>query len=228
MGAIGIFGGSFDPVHNGHVAIAKAAVEELSLEKLYVIPAAVSPFKTDRAPQGGYDRALLLRAAFNTCAEAFVDERELARGGVSYAVDTVREIAAENPGAKIYFIIGEDSVEGLPRWKDYAELEKLCEFKAYPRTGESSSEIRRRMTAGESFDDLVPPEAALLLKHDVSYNTDAKTTAAVLSGLKRKNGYCPCRIPKTPEFLCPCDEFRSQLADEGYHGLCHCKLYLKP
>lgn len=227
MGAIGIFGGSFDPVHNGHVAIAKAVIEELSLEKLYVIPAAVSPFKTEHAPKGGYDRALLLRAAFNTTPAATVDARELKRGGVSYAIDTVREIAAENPGAKIYFIIGEDSVEGLPRWKDYDELKSLCEFKSYPRTRESSSEIRRKMAAGENFDDLIPAETALLLKYGVSYNPDAKITDAVLAGLKRKDGYCPCRIPKTPEFLCPCDEFKKQLADENFRGLCHCRLYLK-
>lgn len=228
MGAIGIFGGSFDPVHNGHVAVAKAAIKELGLSKLYVIPASVNPFKSDHAPNGDYDRALLLRAAFNTTAEVTVDEREIKRGGVSYAIDTVKEISEENPAEKIFFIIGEDSLAGLDRWKDIDKLKSLCEFKAYPRTEESSTEIRKRLAASEDFSDLVPEEVALLLKHRVSYNKDAKITSAVLSGLKRKEGYCPCRIPKTPEFLCPCEEFKSQLADETFKGLCHCRLYLKP
>ena len=97
MGAIGIFGGSFDPVHNGHVAIAKAAIEELSLEKLYVIPAAVSPFKTEHVPKGGYDRALLLRAAFNTTPAATVDARELKRGGLPGEFHGQRSLLGYSP-----------------------------------------------------------------------------------------------------------------------------------
>ena len=228
MQTIGIFGGSFDPVHSGHVRIAVAAIAELGLEKLYVVPAAVSPFKVG-AEKGGFDRAMLLRAAFNGVPEAEIDERELVRGGISYAIDTVREIAAENPGAKIYFIIGEDSLPGLERWKDPDELKRLCEFKVYPRTEESSTEIRRRLAAGESISSLVPEAVELLIKHRVVYNPDDSGIAGrVLDGLKRKEGYCPCRLPKNPEFFCICDEFKGQLADPRFHGLCHCRLYLKP
>ena len=210
---IGIFGGSFDPVHNGHVGIARRAIAEFNLDRLLVIPAAVSPFKTDSAPKAlGYDRLELVRAAFADVPEAVVDDRELRRGGVSYAIDTVREIAAENPGAELVFIIGEDSVEGLPRWKDYEELKKLCTFQAFPRTKESSTEIRRLFDEGRV---VLNPEPAGL-------------AAKVWQGVLRKNGFCPCRIPKNPEFFCPCDEFKGQLADPEYHGLWHCRLYLKP
>ncbi|MBO7236688.1 MAG: nicotinate-nicotinamide nucleotide adenylyltransferase, partial [Kiritimatiellae bacterium] len=114
---IAIFGGSFDPVHNGHVGIAKKALAELSLDKLFVIPAAVSPFKTSSSPRLSDDiRLECLYAAFSGVANVVIDTRELEKGGVSYAIDTVREYALEFPGAEIYFIIGEDSVEGLPRW----------------------------------------------------------------------------------------------------------------
>lgn len=225
---IGLFGGSFDPIHAGHVALARQALDELKLDQLIVLPAAVSPFKVDHAPHAAYDRLLLVRAAFNGLKSVFVDDRELRRGGVSYAIDTVREIAAENPGAEIFFLIGEDSVEGLPRWKDYDELTKLCSFKAYPRTRESSTEIRRRLAAGEAIDDLVPRAVALLLKGSVRYYTEGGVMETVLKGLAKKEGYCPCRLPKTPEFFCPCDEFKSQLADSAYHGPCHCRLYYKP
>lgn len=227
---IGIFGGSFNPVHSGHVGLARKAIEELALDRLMVVPAATSPFKTDGvdavlAPEL---RLMLVRAAFNGMEKVVVDDRELRRGGVSYAVDTVREIAAENEGANIVFLVGEDSVEGLPLWKDYDVLKTLCTFKSYPRTEESSTEVRRRMAAGESLDGLVPESVALFLRHGVRESDDAKIVAAVRSGLVRKGGYCPCRLPKLPEFFCPCDEFKGQLADPSFHGLCHCRLYLKP
>ena len=162
----GIFGGSFDPVHSGHVGIAKRAISELSLDRLLVVPAAVSPFKTEKGQDADpvYDRLALVKAAFADVPGAVVDDRELRRGGVSYAIDTVREIAGENPGAEIVFIIGEDSVEGLPKWKDYGELKKLCEFRSFPRTRESSTEIRRRLAAGDPVDDMVPAAVADLIR----------------------------------------------------------------
>ena len=232
---IGIYGGSFNPVHNGHVRVARAALAELALDRLIVVPAAVNPFKADASSQGGgtpphlaYDRLLLVRAAFNGMEKVVVDDRELKRGGISYAIDTVREIAAENPGAELHFIIGEDSVEGLPRWKDADTLWRLCTPKAFPRTPESSTEIRARLAKGEPIADLVPSVVDLFIRHRVRYTDDAKIAGVVLDGLRRKAGYCPCRLPKNPEFFCPCDEFRSQLADPAYRGLCHCRLYLKP
>ena len=212
---IGLYGGSFNPVHFGHVGIAKRAIADLGLDKLIVIPANVSPFKTATGTEASrfwtWDRVEMVKAAFRDMEKTTVDLREIERGGVSYAIDTVREIAAENPGAELFFVIGEDSVEGLPRWKDIEELKKLVTFKAYPRTPESSTAIR------ELFEN-----AGVVL------NQDEKIVKVVRDGLVRKGGYCPCRLPKLPEFFCPCDEFKAQLADSEFHGLCHCRLYLKP
>ena len=218
---IGLYGGSFNPVHLGHVGIAKRAIVDLALDKLIVIPAAVSPFKVAgaeaRQPENGarqpeiWERVELVKAAFRDLEKTVVDLREVERGGVSYAIDTVRQIAAENPGAELFFVIGEDSVEGLPRWKDIEELKKLCTFKSYPRTPESSTVIRKL------FED-----------NKVVLNSDEKIVKVVRDGLIRKGGYCPCRLPKNPEFFCPCDEFKGQLADKEFHGLCHCRLYMKP
>lgn len=206
---IGIYGGSFNPVHLGHVGIARRAIADLALDRLIVVPANVSPFKTEHPMP--WDRVALVQAAFRDMEKTDVDLREIERGGVSYAIDTVRQIAAENPDAELFFVVGEDSVEGLPRWKDIDELKRLCTFKAYPRTPESSTAIRK------AFED-----AGVVL------NQDEKLVRTVRDGLVRKGGYCPCRLPKNPEFFCPCDEFKAQLADVSYHGLCHCRLYLKP
>jgi nicotinate (nicotinamide) nucleotide adenylyltransferase len=213
---IGIYGGSFNPVHYGHVNVARTALDDLSLDRLIVMPAHISPFKTDAASEVArhdvpWDRLAGVQNAFAGMERVVIDEREIRRGGVSYAIDTVREIAAENPGAELFFIIGEDSVEGLPRWKDIDDLRRLVTFKAYPRTKESSTEIRELFKA-----------------NGVVLNPDAKMVATVREGLRRKQGYCPCRLPKLPEFFCPCDEFKAQLRDPAFHGLCHCRLYLKP
>ena len=211
---IGLYGGSFNPVHLGHVGIARRAIADLGLDRLIVIPANVSPFKVSGAEarkHEPWDRVELVKAAFRDLEKTVVDLREIERGGTSYAVDTVRQIAAENPGAELFFVIGEDSVEGLPRWKDIDELKKLCVFKSYPRTPESSTAIRKL------FED-----AGVVL------NSDEKIVKVVREGLVRKGGYCPCRLPKNPEFFCPCDEFKAQMADPAYHGLCHCRLYVKP
>ena len=213
---IGIYGGSFNPVHYGHVNVARRAVDDLALDRLIVVPAHVSPFKVASAAASGayappWDRLALVHAAFADVARAVVDLREIRRGGVSYAIDTVREIAAENPGAELFFVIGEDSVAGLPRWKDIDALKALVTFKAYPRTKESSTEIR-----------------TLFAQARVTLNPDARLVETVRAGLVRKNGFCPCRLPKLPAFFCPCDEFKGQLRDPAFHGLCHCRLYLKP
>ena len=228
MARIGIYGGSFNPVHNGHVRVAKSAIASLRLDRLYVIPAAVSPFKTDCASAEKFDRLLLARLAFNGVAKVTVDDRELRRGGVSYAVDTVREISAENPGAELFFIIGEDSREGLPRWKDWEILKDMCSFEAVPRTPESSTEIRTRLASGLDIADTVPAAVALFIAKGVRYNSEAKIVEAVVKGLDRKEGFCPCRLPKAAEFFCPCEEFRAQLEDPAFSGLCHCRLFLKP
>ena len=109
---IGILGGSFNPIHLGHFNFAKQAIDDFGLDRLYVIPAFVSPFKTGGDAAGDdvsfspETRLMLVRAAFNGVPKVVVDDREMKRGGVSFAIDTVREIAAENPGAEIIFLIG--------------------------------------------------------------------------------------------------------------------------
>ena len=156
---IGVYGGSFDPVHSGHVGAVRMAMEGLSLDRVIVIPAALSPFKT-KTCFTAEQRLELVRLAFAGMPNVVVDDREMKREGVSYTIDTMREIAAENPGAKLYFIVGHDSLGNLKQWKNYDELSKLCEFQSYERTRESSSEVRERLSKGEPIDDLVPKAVA--------------------------------------------------------------------
>ncbi|MBR1871552.1 MAG: nicotinate (nicotinamide) nucleotide adenylyltransferase [Kiritimatiellae bacterium] len=163
MRRIGIFGGSFNPVHNGHIRVALAAARDCNLDKVFAIPAHVSPFKTSSPPWPDAFRLELVRIAFAPFAPLLeVSAFEIERACTSYAIDTVRHFKALYPGAEIFFIIGEDSLAGLPRWKDWTELQRLAHFKAYPRTFESSTEIRRRLASGEDISGFVP--AAIIPK----------------------------------------------------------------
>ena len=94
---IGLFGGSFDPVHLGHLLVAQAAREELDLARLFFIPAAQSPFKPDSQPTPAPERLRLLRLALAGKTWCEIDEQEIRRGGVSYTIDTVRDYAGRFP-----------------------------------------------------------------------------------------------------------------------------------
>jgi nicotinate-nucleotide adenylyltransferase len=158
MKRIGIFGGTFNPVHSGHVAVALKAAREHRLDKVLVVPAARNPFK-----EAGGNDALRWTLVKYACAEHPVLEPfgfELERGGVSYAIDTVRKVKELYPDAEIFFIVGEDSVEGLPRWNQAEELSRLVKFVAFPRTRESSTEIRGLLAERRPVAGMVPPAVA--------------------------------------------------------------------
>lgn len=177
MERIGLFGGSFDPVHLGHLLVAQAAQEELDLARLFFIPAAHSPFKPESAPTPAPERLRLLRLALAGKTRCEIDEQEIRRGGVSYTIDTLRDYAVRFPQAQLFYLIGADHLAQLPKWRAAEELARLVEFVVIPRPGQleapvpapfrgrwlagfplgiSSSQIRARMKDGRSVDHLVP------------------------------------------------------------------------
>ena len=187
---IGIFGGSFDPVHNGHVLVSRAALEELSLDRLFIVPAAQSPFKPEQQPASAKVRLRLLRLAFAGQSDCEIDMQELNRDGVSYSVDTLRDYTERYPEAKLHYLIGADHVPMLPQWRDADDLAQLAEFVVVPRPGQSvekfpepfrglvlrgwpfevsSSAIRQRLQLGQMIDGLVPPAVAESLQNDNPY-----------------------------------------------------------
>ena len=136
---LGLYGGSFDPVHLGHLLVAQAALEELGLDKLFFIPAARSPFKPENQPAPDAVRLQLLRLALAGKTNCDVDDQEIRRGGVSYTVDTLRDYAKKFPGARLFYLIGADNVSQLTNWREPDELARLAEFAAIPRPGGSSA-----------------------------------------------------------------------------------------
>ena len=190
MQRIGLFGGSFDPVHLGHLLVAQAAREELQLSRLFFIPAAQSPFKPDLAPAPPEQRLRLLRLALAGRPGCAIDEQEINRGGVSYTIDTVRDCVRRFPGAQLFYLIGADHVPLLPRWRDAGDLAGLVEFVVIPRPGGvaapfpapfrgralagfplgvSSSQIRECVKAGLPIDLLVVAAVAEAIRNNRLY-----------------------------------------------------------
>lgn len=119
---IGIFGGSFDPVHQGHLLIAEQFAEDMELDLVKFIPAKVSPFKLGYTPTSDKHRLEMLRLAVGSNPRFEVDALELDRGGVSYTIDTVNALRGVEPDAEYYMLIGADSLKDFKKWKSPEEL----------------------------------------------------------------------------------------------------------
>ena len=181
MERIGLFGGSFDPVHCGHLLVAQAACEEIKLARLFFIPTAQSPFKPVSQPAPTHQRLRLLRLALAGEAQCEIDAQEIMRGGVSFTIDTVHDYRRRFPQAELFYLIGADHLALLPKWRAAEDLAALVEFVVIPRPGEtaaslpapfrvrtltgfplgvSSSQIRARVRGGLSIRGLVPSAVA--------------------------------------------------------------------
>jgi nicotinate-nucleotide adenylyltransferase len=181
---IAIYGGTFDPVHHAHLILAREAIETLGLEKVILVPAAISPLKKAAPVASGEVRLAMLRAATKGEPEFEVDEWELRRAPPSYTIDTVEEIRRRESDAAIYCLIGEDNVEQLPRWRRFTELEKIVRFIVLDRSGKqpthsyelirrridiSATEIRQRVAQNESIRYLVPRSVEEIIQREKLY-----------------------------------------------------------
>jgi len=171
---VGLFGGSFDPIHLGHMILAEAAMEELQLDRIIFIPAGVSPFKTGRPPGASADQRLsMVREAIKEEPRFSVDERELLREGPSYTIETVRSLLGDHPGVRFIYLIGADNLADLHKWHEIEELKNLVDFALLDRGNAisdaqtefpvvrrridlSSTDIRERVSKGLSIRFMVP------------------------------------------------------------------------
>jgi nicotinate-nucleotide adenylyltransferase len=186
---IGIHGGTFDPIHYAHLILARDALETLGLDKIIFVPAAISPLKKTAPGASGEQRLAMLRAAIEGQADFAVDDCELRRPPPSYTIDTVKEIQRRISEEAIYWLIGEDNVDQLPKWHRFGELEKLVDFVVLDRTGNaathsypvinrkldiSATEIRRRVASGRSIRYLVPPAVEEIICREKLYLEQSK------------------------------------------------------
>ena len=135
---IGIFGGSFDPPHTGHVLVALDAIEALALDRLQVVPAATQPLKLG-TKTASLDRLAMTRQCFEGLPHVEVDPIEIERGGLSFTVDTVESYRRQWPAAELHLLLGEDAVAGLPRWREPERLLSMVRLVVLTRTFDAAA-----------------------------------------------------------------------------------------
>jgi nicotinate-nucleotide adenylyltransferase len=134
---IGIFGGIFDPVHNGHLAVAQLALEHFGLLKVYFVPSGSPPHKRGSVRASAPERLAMLRSAVKGNPRFAVRDLEVRRTGTSFSVDTISLIKNENPGMEIFFLIGSDNLREIPSWHRYRRILKLVTVGVAHRPGHS-------------------------------------------------------------------------------------------
>lgn len=189
MARVGVFGGTFDPPHLGHLVAASDAFRVLRLERMLFVPAADPPHKRGRVHTPAATRLEMAAAAIagDPCFAA--DDLELRRGGPSYTADTLRELHRRAPADELFLLLGADAVRDLPTWHQPGAVARLAVLAAMTREGEgadptlpypavpvpvtrvdvSATEIRRRVAAGESIRYLVPEAVRAIIERDELY-----------------------------------------------------------
>ena len=148
---IGIMGGTFDPLHNGHLACATAAQETLDLDEVLFIPCGVPSFKQETVSASAEDRLAMTRLGVAGHPAFSVDDLEIERAGTTYTVDTLHELHERYPEAELVFIMGADAARTLPIWYSADELGRLAQFAVVARDGESLSAADQRKLADAGF-----------------------------------------------------------------------------
>ena len=143
---VGIFGGTFDPIHYGHLRVAEEIVETVGLQKMYFVPAGMPRLRHSPVASSQH-RVEIVRLAIQKNPDFVLDEREIYRDGVSYSIDTVREFKQEfGEEVRLCFILGADAFIKLPEWNNWKELFNLCHFIVSTRPGYSLTLIKELLS----------------------------------------------------------------------------------
>lgn len=188
---IALYGGAFDPVHNAHIAVARAALQQARLDRVVFIPSAQSPLKKHGPRVSAANRLEMLRLASANEGKFAVDDTEIGRGGVSYSIDTVRAFTEREPVAELFWVIGADQLAKLNRWRRIDDLIQQVAFLVLARPGyevrapdidglvwqqidaplmtESSTAVRERISSGHSLEGLVPSAVEAFIQKNGLY-----------------------------------------------------------
>jgi nicotinate-nucleotide adenylyltransferase len=188
----GVFGGSFDPVHLGHLSFARQAAERLHLDQVRFVPAAIQPLKAAGPQAPAAARVAMLRLALEGVPRFVLDTRELDRPGPSFTVDTLRDMKAERPADQLFLMVGADAVREFPRWREAGEVAKLAQLVVVARPGAdvpalpagamtldirpmevSATAIRDAVKQGASIEQMVPDAVADYIRSHGLYRTGA-------------------------------------------------------
>lgn len=184
---IGVLGGTFDPIHHGHLAAASEVCAALGLDRVLLVPTATQPFKTAGSASSDADRIAMLERVAAQDARLQVSRVDVDRGGITYTLDTLTDLREELPDAELFFITGYDALERFDEWKEPARLHELATFVGVSRPGHttpdapgpfvlvdvpavdvSSTDVRRRVREGAPIRYLVPHCVAdYIVEHDL-------------------------------------------------------------
>ena len=186
---IGLFGGTFDPIHRGHVAMAEAAREACKLDWVYYLPCRISPHKLDRSPASGEHRLEMLELATQDQDWALVNDIETQREGPSFSWMTAEAMKEHMPEARLFWIMGSDQWEALERWNQPQRLADCVEFIVFhrgeepePREGyrlrplpaihpANATDIRMKMAAGANEHEWLHPDVAAYIRANDLYRS---------------------------------------------------------
>ena len=185
---LGVLGGTFDPPHQSHVRLARAALAHLPIQELLVIPAGDHPHKQGRGTSPAAHRLAMCELAFADVVGARVDDREVRRAGLSFTVDTLAELRSQQPARQLFFLIGSDNLRLLPTWRDHHRILRLATVVTYPRAGFA---VGPEALAGL---DLDAAERQTLLRHQLPLPADAVSSTAIRATLARGE-VCPDVAP---------------------------------
>lgn len=138
---LGIFGGSFDPVHLGHLELARSCQRSAGLDEVWFLPAATQPFKQHGPVASDAERLAMLELAIAEEPSWRISRLEIDRGGVSYTVDTLRAMHEEHPAAELFFMMGADTLHDFPNWREPAEICQLATPLVVARAGEPAPDF---------------------------------------------------------------------------------------
>jgi nicotinate-nucleotide adenylyltransferase len=181
---IALFGGTFDPIHHGHLILARDAIEQLTLDRVIFIPAALSPHKPSLVPAPSVSRRAMIMAAIEGEPHFTMDECELHRFGPSYTIDTVELMHSRFASAELFYLIGHDNSAKLDTWHRIDDLRRLVQFVILDRDANadapagprivrridiSATDIRQRVKRGLSIRYLVPDAVRHIIARDHLY-----------------------------------------------------------
>lgn len=192
---IGVFGGTFDPLHNAHLSLARAALEQAGLHEVLFVVSAAPPHKRGEVSLDAESRYAMVEAALRDEPRMHASRIEIDRGGPSYTAVTLERLQAEHPGARLYLILGMDAVRDLPQWHRPERILELatvlaarrpqadaalpailrghCQILDFDEQPLSSTEIRAHLALGRDVHDSLPPVVLALIKKNGWYSGEA-------------------------------------------------------
>jgi nicotinate-nucleotide adenylyltransferase len=173
---LGIYGGSFDPVHYGHLLLAESCREQCALDEVWLLPAAVPPHKTDQTLTSARQRIEMLNLAIGGHDAFRISTIEIDRGGVSYTVDTLTGIRQQHPHAELFLLMGADTLHDLPNWR---QPERVCEL-AVPVV------VQRNGSPAPDLDVLQPIVTAARIAHIQQHQVTMPIIALTSTDIRRR------------------------------------------